>query len=515
MLTLITLLVTSPLALALQVTPNSPCSSVCMDQPDLDQSDPTASNTKNSDIVCQDGALAKSATGTKWQTCMTCLQTSTFSKGGETDQGWFLYNMRYSVAYCIFGYPNATGLGSNPCSTSTACGPLQDSMQYGLVKPNNLDSYSYCSAGDGEAKATGDFERCGACVTADGSTDYLANYVVALEAGCQQQPAPGKLLGLSGTVFTHDLITVVDPLTLKSADSGSGLSTTVIVGLVVAGVALVLIIAGCVFICCRRRKNKRARMSSEADFYNRFRHRSSLSFKCQTHMASPITEEMPHSDMIDAVFQSQQPGDLGRRSSVWKAHDPETAFQDITHAPAYPQQESTFQFSHSEKAGLAKQGGIATAALPQITTDLPSLPPHAYTSPKAVYYSPSDIKSPMSALSTRSTTGLLPAVQPYVPADHGMLATPQAGNTFTPPAGSAFTSPVSASPSSPLVNSYTRHEPRRQPSIKLNLDVNMLPPPVSHKTSRYSFITRKSPRTPTSPAETWEIQTTFAAPPKR
>lgn len=82
-------LLASPLVSSLQVTPNSPCSKVCVDSTTLDLSDPNSSNTRNSDIVCQDADLGSPA-GTKWRDCMTCLQTSTFSQGSESDQAWFL-----------------------------------------------------------------------------------------------------------------------------------------------------------------------------------------------------------------------------------------------------------------------------------------------------------------------------------------------------------------------------------------------------------------------------------------
>lgn len=80
----------SGLASALQVTPNSPCASICQDQPQFDVSAPASSNTRNSDIVCHDSAYSSTETGRKFKDCMTCLQQSTFSQGSENDQMWFL-----------------------------------------------------------------------------------------------------------------------------------------------------------------------------------------------------------------------------------------------------------------------------------------------------------------------------------------------------------------------------------------------------------------------------------------
>lgn len=79
-------------AAALQVTPNSPCSSACIDSAGLDASDPNSSNTRAGDIVCADGQFDADAdaAGRKLRTCLACLQGSTYTQGGEGDQAWFL-----------------------------------------------------------------------------------------------------------------------------------------------------------------------------------------------------------------------------------------------------------------------------------------------------------------------------------------------------------------------------------------------------------------------------------------
>jgi hypothetical protein len=75
---------------ALQVTPDSPCSSFCIDSSDLDVSDPDSSNTTNADITCYDKDFTSSAAGLKFERCMSCLQDSSFAYGQENDQAWFL-----------------------------------------------------------------------------------------------------------------------------------------------------------------------------------------------------------------------------------------------------------------------------------------------------------------------------------------------------------------------------------------------------------------------------------------
>jgi hypothetical protein len=82
-------LVTPP-ASALQVTPGSPCSSFCIDEANLDETDPDSSNTTPDDISCSDEDYGTEEHGQKFQRCLTCLQDSDFAEGHESDQQWFL-----------------------------------------------------------------------------------------------------------------------------------------------------------------------------------------------------------------------------------------------------------------------------------------------------------------------------------------------------------------------------------------------------------------------------------------
>jgi hypothetical protein len=76
--------------LGLQVAPDSPCAPLCIDEDDLNKADPKSSNTLGKDITCDDSDYLTKPEGQKFQKCMTCLEDSTYSKDGETDQQWFL-----------------------------------------------------------------------------------------------------------------------------------------------------------------------------------------------------------------------------------------------------------------------------------------------------------------------------------------------------------------------------------------------------------------------------------------
>ncbi|PSR90813.1 hypothetical protein BD289DRAFT_341309, partial [Coniella lustricola] len=150
----------------IRVSPNSPCASQCQD----------TTRTASDDIVCEDADFTGTSAGTAWKSCMTCLQNSTYSQGDESDQAWFLYNLRFSFDSCLFAYPNETDARSSPCQTSAACGPLQSALEYGNLSTISatVDGSGYCTASDGAV--TGKFyEACLNCLSDGGSTNYIAN----------------------------------------------------------------------------------------------------------------------------------------------------------------------------------------------------------------------------------------------------------------------------------------------------------------------------------------------------
>lgn len=82
------------LTTALQVSPDSPCSSFCIDAPDLDESDPESSNTVGKEITCNDDDFTSKPAGQKFQRCLACLQDSAYTWGDESDQQWFICKIK-------------------------------------------------------------------------------------------------------------------------------------------------------------------------------------------------------------------------------------------------------------------------------------------------------------------------------------------------------------------------------------------------------------------------------------
>ncbi|KAI1813533.1 hypothetical protein GGS20DRAFT_473649 [Poronia punctata] len=254
---------------ALQVTPGSSCAALCLDNPESDPLDPDSSNTKAHEITCTNDSYEKSSTGIKFKNCLDCLQNSNATSHDENDASWFLYNIRYSVDVCLFGFPEASEEISSPCNINWACQPLKNALEAGNLDATR-DQFEYCSA-DGSFTDSRHIDDCIKCFASSPNQGYMSNFVTALRAGCEQKPAPGALIGLSGSLFTDEQVTITDPpadLNSDSDQNDSGLginSTGAIVGIVVGGALLFLGGLALFWVYHRRQKRLFQGLTSPSD----------------------------------------------------------------------------------------------------------------------------------------------------------------------------------------------------------------------------------------------------------
>ncbi|KAI8178090.1 hypothetical protein K4K54_003654, partial [Colletotrichum sp. SAR 10_86] len=233
------------------------------------------SGTNSSDIVCEDSQYHTTGKGIKFKNCVSCLQDSQATKGVETDTASFLYNIRYAVDTCLFNFPDI----NSPCIISSACKPLKTTLASGLDTPNAATSYDFCTA-DGD-KFSSSWWPCVKCLQSSDSQSYLSNckchantpfrrstltgtqVLIALKAGCEQKPANGSLVGLTGELFSSNAVNITAPATNTTLPGDGGASATTmttgtIVGIAVGG-GLVFIGAICLFVIhCRRQRKQRA-----------------------------------------------------------------------------------------------------------------------------------------------------------------------------------------------------------------------------------------------------------------
>ncbi|OAA40287.1 LPXTG-domain-containing protein [Metarhizium rileyi] len=369
------LLVTSSLAIpaaALQVTPDSPCSSACIDAPGLDTIYTNASSTPGADVVvCPDSQFDTNAAGARVKTCLTCLQSSTYVQGSEGDQAWFIYHLRYAFDYCIFGHPNAVDARSSPCATPKICGSLRNALQDGITKPNDVQTYGYCSV-DGDAVTGTAHESCLQCrPSVKPPSSNKIPVLIALKAGCQQKPPASHRIGVNETVFTHHsiLTTQASP----SQPSTSPLSTPAVVGIAVAAAVLLALVSGCAYIQLRRRQDRINRS------------RRTLSFRCRA--PSPTQYQDDYDD--ERFFDKRSSQDVAVAVA---------SMSPVARSKPYPWAQS---LGHTLRT--------STSAPPpplNISTSI-SCPEPALTSPRGGGSSPDSFTAPTSTVSTRSTAPLL------------------------------------------------------------------------------------------------------------
>lgn len=109
---------------------------------------------------------------TRIGSCVSCLLSASLYKVVTYTR--VVDNLRYSFDYCVFGYPDATDVGSNPCITSEACGGLEEALKEGILDPQKREQYDYCNI-EGNAMLSDAVERCRQCVKADRSHSFVSN----------------------------------------------------------------------------------------------------------------------------------------------------------------------------------------------------------------------------------------------------------------------------------------------------------------------------------------------------
>ncbi|KAK2040467.1 hypothetical protein LZ31DRAFT_474476 [Colletotrichum somersetense] len=226
---------------AIHVAEGSPCQTLCGNVLDA---------TTKTDVVCSENGYSVGA-GPVYQQCVSCELTSDYSTATQTDTQWLLYNLRYAVSYCLFGYPYNPDVGSSPCLTRTACEPLQKAVVYNDLASNSSE-YDYCSVWDHNQVG-----NCAACLRA-GDNHYLTNFLTILDAGCQQRPEPGATISVEGSPFSKTLVNITEPTptnTYVSNYNSGPISLGGKVGIAIGGVVLILAIAGfCIVWNGKRRR---------------------------------------------------------------------------------------------------------------------------------------------------------------------------------------------------------------------------------------------------------------------
>lgn len=241
----------STLTSALLVVPSSPqCADLCGN---------TLTSTSGSEISCNDGDYALSTYGAAFKNCIACELSSTYvdtsSPLKPSDLQAALYNFRFAMSWCVFGWENNTSGTNTPCSTSFSCGPLQSAFEYDSLNPN-ASAYSYCPLLD-QIQAP----KCANCLLETGYTSTLGNFVTVLDAACIQQPVlPNATLSFQGSVFSSTPVNITTPTPSSLSHfnpSKGGLTLGGKIGIAVAGILVIIGTTGFCIVWHGRRKRRR------------------------------------------------------------------------------------------------------------------------------------------------------------------------------------------------------------------------------------------------------------------
>ncbi|KAI1146832.1 hypothetical protein F4825DRAFT_176354 [Nemania diffusa] len=227
-------------AQAVFVAPNSPCAQNCGN----------VFTTTPDQIACNDADFGTTA-GKVFHSCVSCESTSTYEtmQGNQTESDLqaMLFNMRYTTAQCLFH------IETGQCSLMPACGRLQDALEYGNLS-SSVTPYGYCSMW-----SDFDLDKCTDCLRVD-SKDYIRNFVSILSGACQLLLQPPQTIPLTGDPFTSALVNVTNPSNTAAVNAHNNvgpLTTGALAGIVIGGIAFILILLGCGVVIHgkRRRKN--------------------------------------------------------------------------------------------------------------------------------------------------------------------------------------------------------------------------------------------------------------------
>lgn len=252
------------------------------------------------------------------------------------------------------------------------------------------------------------------------------------------------IVGLNSTLFSPKVVGIVDPSVLANPPKSEtrGPTSTMVAVIVIGTLVFLAVVAACVYICRRKRKNRRTRATAER--FSSWMPQSPLSFQCQarTGLKSPECFQNGGERSVDEMSYSPEP-----KGSLWHEHSPISPFQNPFGVSEQGTGEKGRPVSHQTKGGITSSPHRRQNQHPHVAVPLHSLNTSVLPSPPSVTYhspssavvlrgSPSDsYTTPTSTTSTRSTTQLLPRHHaPYSPADFAGAGQAWPSASAAPPA---------------------------------------------------------------------------------
>jgi hypothetical protein len=250
-----------PAVRGLRTAPGSPCADVCG----------TTSNTTSSEIACLDSEYDEKK-GQDFEKCVTCLLESSYldRTSGDTDVNWGLYNLRYTVSSCVFGYPASFSNISSPCPVS--CDPVRPAVEADITNPSSSNFNSWCGTSTFADNVVNSCEFCyNLTATQNQKQVYLANYLESIRYNCHFETVAGSPFNIAPSrIFTSVLLPSSMSLSTPGA-SGSGVNLGVVIAIPIIGFIIILIgLATCCFFFIRWRRKRTRRGRHQSHMWNRW-----------------------------------------------------------------------------------------------------------------------------------------------------------------------------------------------------------------------------------------------------
>ena len=181
---------------ALEVTPNSLCADLCMDEPNNDPASTHSSTTVISDVVCLDWQLSGINSTSIGRNSINALRarsivlqvTKILAKMMSTgpcvkSPGKMLnvsmlrasssVNMKFTIDRCLYSYPDSSTTNASAACGESCNGPTQMALTDGLLQTNATSQYQYCD--DLNAAFSKNVGACATCLESVPSSQALIN----------------------------------------------------------------------------------------------------------------------------------------------------------------------------------------------------------------------------------------------------------------------------------------------------------------------------------------------------
>ncbi|KAH4001393.1 hypothetical protein HBI56_070120 [Parastagonospora nodorum] len=337
MRTSICLLFLTSLTSALEVSPDSPCSPKCIDDPRTgNASSRDDSLTFNRDLFCFDWEISganSTQSGLKFRDCNNCLKSSGYTETtwNERDVGWFLFNNRGVIDWCLsgrFGEETNKDISASPIYTAcnNRCTKLYTAADY-MVK-SAPSSYNFC---DIAGNFTQDAESCLDCLYETPGLTTLGNVLATVVDMCKQKPgktynspsnqdiyAPTKLMLSSPEASQSNSLTSTPtsvPTSSSSstsspqASSSGGLSKGALAGIIVGALLGAALLLASALLLLRRKKNQRKGAVVETSYTPVRGQQKVLHEMDVDHVAQYDPAELPAHGKVEMPTESGNNGD--------------------------------------------------------------------------------------------------------------------------------------------------------------------------------------------------------------